>query len=58
LHPPDAEFQLEPPEGAEQLRLDALKQLTRAKQRTDWSLSVSLRSWDQHRHRMPSDEER
>jgi hypothetical protein len=58
LHPPDAEFHLEPPEGAEQLRLDALKQVTRAKQRTDWSLSVSLPPWDQNRDRMPSDEER
>jgi hypothetical protein len=31
-HPPDSEFQFEPPEGAEQLQLGALKQSTGARQ--------------------------
>ena len=32
VHPPDAEFQFEPPDGAEQLQLDALKHSTGARQ--------------------------
>jgi hypothetical protein len=32
VHPPDADFRFEPPEGAEQLQLDALKQATGARQ--------------------------